>query len=481
MNDNRPSIWPSPNYEKFEIMKELNKNLEIFPIPKIDERILDAVRSDELVLFIGAGISRLLGCKGWEEVAHELIKYCHNAGLINFKEMETLLKKHDPKKNITICHSLLKESEKETDFFEKLSELLKYDTELSEKYKIYKNILDFNAILITTNADKCLFLETGGNSNSIRCRVEDFSDELLTHDKIYHIHGFIDDPKTLVFTVRQYLERYIEPNMHKFLKYVFNKKTVLFLGYGLEEFELLDYLILNCNSEKSRTHFILLPYFSNEENILSIDRKYYNELGVQVIPYALDKKGYHQQVDIFEDWNKEINSELPLSFEFREKVETLAENWDTDIAKTIICSIRPNSHKEILFFQILNEHSSGEVWFNLLNSSNYFEPERVFSIKAPLHIIWYLKQVNTKLSSDNNIELAISITNTIRNLVNYQISNRYKYPFYNIIILILIDLPFKDIKDLFFDYLSLIIDIEKSLTLIENPTLGSNECYEYNI
>ncbi len=48
----------------------------ILPIPTVPKEILEAVNTNTLAIFIGAGVSRIMGCKGWDELASNLIKRC---------------------------------------------------------------------------------------------------------------------------------------------------------------------------------------------------------------------------------------------------------------------------------------------------------------------------------------------------------------------------------------------------------------------
>ena len=49
-------------------------NDKIIPIPKLPEQIIDAVNRDTLAIFIGAGVSRIIGCASWEKLANDLIE-----------------------------------------------------------------------------------------------------------------------------------------------------------------------------------------------------------------------------------------------------------------------------------------------------------------------------------------------------------------------------------------------------------------------
>jgi len=48
----------------------------IYEIPKVPKEIVDAVNNQTLAVFIGAGVSRLIGCMGWDQLATNLVNRC---------------------------------------------------------------------------------------------------------------------------------------------------------------------------------------------------------------------------------------------------------------------------------------------------------------------------------------------------------------------------------------------------------------------
>ncbi len=98
----------------------------ILPIPPVPLKILEAVNTKALAVFIGAGVSRVMGCMGWDQLAGELVGRCasikrkdgsHNS---NYRAIEILSQYTDHKKAITICHEIMRENECENDFFDVL-------------------------------------------------------------------------------------------------------------------------------------------------------------------------------------------------------------------------------------------------------------------------------------------------------------------------------------------------------------------------
>ena len=66
-------------------------------IPKVPDEIKTAINNDTLSVFIGAGVSRLVGCKGWDALARNLVNRCHEEDIINFREKDTLSQIQDHK------------------------------------------------------------------------------------------------------------------------------------------------------------------------------------------------------------------------------------------------------------------------------------------------------------------------------------------------------------------------------------------------
>ena len=48
----------------------------ILPIPLIPPKIFEAVNTGSLAVFAGAGVSRVMGCLGWNDLAKRLVKRC---------------------------------------------------------------------------------------------------------------------------------------------------------------------------------------------------------------------------------------------------------------------------------------------------------------------------------------------------------------------------------------------------------------------
>lgn len=275
-------------------------------IPAVPPEIKDAVDSNTLAVFIGAGVSRLVGCDGWDTLARNLINRCHREKLINFKESDTLSQATDHKKTITICYHLFHNNHKGDIFYDEMRKALKEGDAISSP-NIYEDIYKLRGLFITTNADT--IFDHQFNPPNRLYSLSDFKDDNISRTNLYHIHGSIVDRDSLIFTVAAYMERYTNPVFRNFLEKIFLEYTVLFLGYGVAEFEVIDFILQNKVKKKAAgpRHFMLSPFYKGEENILSYEQSYYNDLNITVLGYQKDLKGYRQLIDVIKKWNEEIN------------------------------------------------------------------------------------------------------------------------------------------------------------------------------
>lgn len=274
-------------------------------ILEVPDEIRNAVNSRTLAVFIGAGVSRLepINCHGWDELAKNLVKRCYKEGLINYKEKDTLSQIQDHKKTITICFHLF---ENKDFFYEEMKKALKEGADIKNP-NIYDDIYKLRGLFITTNADT--HFDRLFNPPNILYRASDFIANSLDSINLYHIHGSVKDRTSLIFTVSEYIKRYTEPKFNTFLEKIFREYTVLFLGYGVAEFEIIEFILRNNpkNPALKPRHFLISPFYSGEENILRYEQTYYNDLGINILGYEKDENGYNQLIEVIRRWNDEIN------------------------------------------------------------------------------------------------------------------------------------------------------------------------------
>lgn len=288
--------------------------MEIIEIPELPSQIKQAAEIGELVIFIGAGMSYELGCSDWNGLANDLIKRCENTLgkdeplLNNFEaaQLRNMLEQsRNSKKVITICNSILSQSKNDELFLEEMKKSLNDDkvTSTNPKLKTYRDLYNLNGIFVTTNADR--HIDQIFKAQNIITNKFTGSTALLNKN-LYKIHGSIDEAASLIFTVEQYFSRYKDKEFIKFLQSLFTK-TVLFVGYGLGEFELLEHMYKNITLSENH-YFYLSGYYTHEKRLCDFEQMYFDQMKVQLIPYSKDKKGFKQLPIVIEEWVKQIQT-----------------------------------------------------------------------------------------------------------------------------------------------------------------------------
>jgi len=269
-----------------------------YPMP---EEIIDGLRGDKLVFFIGAGVSRIIGCKGWKELAANLLNECMIRKYITHLEYEGLKQQNDSKKIITIVHSIFCEHDETLEFIRLLKGSFECDEKLKKEFDMYSLLNKFEALYVTTNADRN-FDNYFAPNNLIHTFPKDTN---INKGKLYHIHGMEEHQDTLVFTVDQYLDRYNSEDFISFLNNLFEKYTVVFIGYGLDEYEVLDHLFKSARNKTKEDikHFFIKAYYSHEKYLLRADQQYFNRMGVYVIGYRKDENGFAELYHLYKHSN----------------------------------------------------------------------------------------------------------------------------------------------------------------------------------
>lgn len=342
-------------------------------IPEIEEKIIDAVNDRKLAVFIGAGVSRLCGCVGWQSLAKELITFCHNSKIINYRAFTHLIEQSNNRKKITIAKHLLCESGKKEDFYEIMESSLLYKKK-EKSLDIYRDLLTFKSVLLTTNSDDLIHRVLPRKEN-IFVSPESFLKDNLSVGNLFHLHGFIEDRDSLIYTLRDYIELYGNEKVKNFLKDVFKKYTVLFVGYGLEELELLEYVLSqNASDIDEIKHYVLRGYLRGEESLLQHDSIFYGNLGVGILPFAKDDNGHEQLSNVVKDWAKYINTASSAYNSGQKQIDDAVIRFDVVAAKNVMQLISIDEDLKKYFYRKMTSVNNPTEWYYVLDTEKLFNP-----------------------------------------------------------------------------------------------------------
>ena len=363
---------------------------KILPIPELPEEIKKAVENKKIAIFIGSGASRIYGCDSWDELADRLIERCFSIKkddgrrLITCKEKKSLKREKDRKKVITICENILCENGYKNNYYDCLKEGLLYGKTLP-KNNIYEYLHKMGlggGIYITTNIDNHF---SDKFENRLIYKTSQF--DKINESYLYHIHGSINDSKSIVFTESEYSKRYgsndgDNKKYLEFLEKIFSEYTVLFVGYGLDEPEILEFIAPKTDPNKSneKNHFLLKPLYEKEEDILMNEKLRFNSLGVEVIGFAKDQNGYKQLAEVIKDWFNEIEIASSVLHNNHEEIEEIVDsvlcvNKEKEKVEKLMHLISNDDTRKRYFFRYVAKSKTPSIWLQFLKDKNFLKPK----------------------------------------------------------------------------------------------------------
>ena len=281
-------------------------SISIVDIPELPKTVLDAYDRGRLIFFIGAGISRLQNLPGWGQLANQLI----SAAFLPAECKQIRSSITDNKQLITIAYHHLVKQGKEKKFFSIFNQCLKpTKSKNKDKRDIYALLFQLRALFVTTNCDGLLEKKIGEYCCTTECTTIKLAQ--AQPQFLFYLHGRYvskndQDKGSLVFTSDQYLKKYSDPDFKDFLYDLFEKYTVVFLGYGMNEFELLENLLRKADTDLDKRHYILEGFFGYEEALADAMSKYYEVLNVKLLAYKKDDQNFRQQYDVIQHWIEQL-------------------------------------------------------------------------------------------------------------------------------------------------------------------------------
>ena len=307
----------------------------------VPAEVKTAAELGKLAFFVGNGISRLYGMPSWDELCSRMLQALAGSNVIDHNKV-ALLSRQSLKARISIADHYFKVfgESGSTDLTYKNMLHKGLDSSYQNKVSAYSSLAKCGVKFVTTNYDNLLsealegaakVAEAVGNSNVAAQKTEAekvdktppvtavrvFGDpykfdrvQSLSNNVVFHLHGSLNDEKTIVASTTGYLKLYSDPNIQSFLKWFFDNHVVVFLGYGLEELELLDLIIRSGakeqGGEKKHSFFLLLPLLSHEAEIIDQLKIYYTQLGLEILPFSRNQKDYTAYADLLELWSGEL-------------------------------------------------------------------------------------------------------------------------------------------------------------------------------
>lgn len=324
---------------------------KIEPIPKIiPESLRLAAIQRKLIPFIGAGVSQLGGCPNWSEFADASLNFFVDKGKLNHAQLSQIALLSSRVK-LSVALELEKRHNLPIDFKQLL---MPSGAKKRIGDEVYANLSKLATTFVTTNYDDWLDQippkplrtdEPGpslplpfGTSRHCFFKRNDISVENLdVPDAVFHIHGSVRDRESMVLRTVDYLDRYSSHRIdgkgnHEnafltFLQTLFQLKNVLFIGYGLNEMEVLEYIIQKGiqrpKTDEEPRHYVLQGFFTHDLELARSLESYFHEFGIGLLPFSRDDHNWDQLIAVIDYLAREIPPGPPLALPKRLEMEEL--------------------------------------------------------------------------------------------------------------------------------------------------------------
>lgn len=324
---------------------------KIEPIPEIPEPLrIAAVQGTKLVPFIGAGVSQIGGCPGWGEFANAALKFFLMSKKLSHAQFDQI-SALPARVKLSIALELEQKHELHIDFKELLAPS---GSRREVGDKVYADISSLATTFVTTNYDEWLDSpppkslrseeDAASPSPTVTTRNPFYKQADITAEKldvpnaVFHIHGSVQDRESMVLTTVDYLERYSSHRIdgrsnHEnpfltFLETLFKLKNVLFIGYGLNELEVLEYVVQKGivklpTTEVEPRHYVLQGFFSHEIEVARSLDGYFRQFGIGLLPYSRDERDWEQLGEVVQHFARELPAGPPLELSKRNEMEDL--------------------------------------------------------------------------------------------------------------------------------------------------------------
>lgn len=242
---------------------------------KLFKRIIDASYTNSLTFFVGAGVSKLSNAPKWSEL---IDAFCNHLG-------RKTKEKYSNDEFLSIPQMYYYSINKDNDIYYNFINECFGKKELIPN-KVHKMMLEFEpASFITTNFDDLLESAVAEYCQTFTVIARDDEIPLVNGDRfILKLHGDLKH-RNIVLKEEDYLN-YSETFKltETFLKSIFSTNTVVFVGYGLNDYNIK--LILNWAKTLLNEHFNKPIFiYTDTEKLDDNDLKYHESRGLSVIDY----------------------------------------------------------------------------------------------------------------------------------------------------------------------------------------------------
>lgn len=311
------------------------------------KRIIEASQTESLTFFVGAGISKLSDAPKWSELIDAFSDSLGRTKKSNYSNEEYL---SIPQ---MYYYSINQDENQYYDFINNC-----FGSKKLVPNVIHKMLLDLNpCAFITTNFDN--LLETAASENCQSFKVVACDDEIsgINGNRfILKLHGDLDH-RNIVLKEEDYLN-YSEKFklVETILKSIFATNTVVFIGYGLNDYNIK--LVLNWTKALLKEKFNKPIFIYTDDAELSKDElRYHESKGLRVIDYryCIENKS-DDFINRYKCVINAINDSSNFSLKGKNEIEAFQSLYDLLAPLNKMDALRIQDVKEKLHNKVIIEN-----------------------------------------------------------------------------------------------------------------------------
>ena len=326
----------------------------------IPQRLKKAIEKDELVLFVGSGLSwnlkntagNTLG--GWKEMVSSMLSYLNKEDYITDEELQSC-EELGPIKALQRLENRGIDREKVRDFLQDYFTLGE-----ENEFPLQEKLYSLSTKIITTNYDLAFekAIEKLDKEKAYKGQNKKLSKLLADPVFLFKLHGCIEDINSMVLFPSDYRKLYNNYDRDAALtllvfKFLIFSKTFLFIGTGMDEHQIINFFeeIKEVRDSFNQKHYIITT------DPLSIPTNFLTP--IKINDYAEIPSYIDQLVNIKKNAEEEKNPEKKLLLEQLEASEkekkdlTKKLDKDKELAKEL--DKEKDKNKRIALFLLERE------------------------------------------------------------------------------------------------------------------------------
>ena len=344
-------------------------------------KLRDLYKEENLVPFIGAGLSKPFNIPDWDQ----LIRRLSDEYLEASKEIKPTVEAYLHKKDFWSAIKIILEfaSVSESDIQEEIALIIEDEigkSEISTDHN-YVDLANLNfKVYLTTNYDHLLtkYMNRDNYVPLVLSEI-DFNTQNMFRTKkkrVFHLHGHITNPGTIVITKDQYKKLYNNRKYDDILKLFTGNKSLLFIGFSFDD-QFIKEMIKDHKDYFKGNHFILLD---NPSDVLVKELK--RDYGLNVIKYDSSRSNHSEEIRkiLCQIENKNDADSMSEANTDVVELKDTKKNDDQNLSheKLDIKNILPNNIEANILDNKLKNHSEIE---NIIKTNFEIYWTRIFNLK----------------------------------------------------------------------------------------------------